>query len=120
MARYRAMRLNILCFVAGAWWLQQQPALPDSGWAWAFAAVGLAGAAVPSGSAARRLSREVLIKAACLALGLSWAAWCAQQRLADALPAEWEGRDIAVIGVVSGLPQVNERGGGFEFDVSAW
>jgi len=81
------MRLNILCFVAGAWWLQQQPALPDAGWAWAFAAVGLAATAVRSGSAAQRLACEALVKAACVALGFSWAAWCAQQRLADALPA---------------------------------
>jgi len=117
MARYRVMRLNILCFVAGAWWLQQQPALPDAGWAWALTAAGLAAAAVPSGSAAQRLAREALIKAACLAFGLSWAGWCAQQRLADALPVEWEGRDIAVIGVVSGLPQEYERGVRFEFDV---
>jgi len=111
------MRLNILCFVAGAWWLQQQPALPEAGWAWAAAAVGLAAAAVRSGSAAQLLAREALIKAGCLALGFSWAAWCAQQRLADALPAEWEGRDIAVVGVVAGLPHANERGVRFEFDV---
>ena len=98
------MRLNILCFVAGAWWLQQQPALPDAGWAWACAAIGLAAAAVPSGSVAQRLAREALIKAACLAFGLSWAGWCAQQRLADALPVEWEGRGIAVIREGSGPP----------------
>jgi competence protein ComEC len=55
--------------------------------------------------------------AGCLALGFSWAAWRAQQRLSDALPAEWEGRDIAVVGVVAGLPQPSERGVRFEFEV---
>ncbi len=111
------MRLNILCFVAGAWWLQQQSALSGSGWAWALAAAGLAATAGCSPSPAARLLKEVLVKAGCVALGFSWAAWCAQQRLADALPPEWEGRDIAIVGVVAKLPQAYERGVRFEFDV---
>ena len=111
------MRLNVLCFVAGAWWLQQQAVLPDAGWAWALAAAGLAATVAHPEVGVFRLLRELLVKMACFALGFSWAAWCAQQRLADALPAEWEGRDIAVIGVVAGLPQVHERGVRFEFDV---
>lgn len=111
------MRLAILCFVAGAWWLQQQSALPDAGWAWAPAVLGLAAAAVRPAGAAAWLLREALVKAACVALGFSWTAWCAQQRLAAALPAEWEGRDIAIIGVVAALPQPYERGVRFEFDV---
>jgi competence protein ComEC len=111
------MRLAILCFVAGAWWLQQQSALPDSAWAWMPAALGLAAAAVRPAGAAQWLVREALVKAGCVVLGFSWAAWCAQQRLADALPAEWEGRDIAVVGVVASLPQEYERGSRFEFDV---
>ncbi|MGH8662181.1 MAG: DNA internalization-related competence protein ComEC/Rec2 [Burkholderiales bacterium] len=111
------MRLGILCFVAGAWWLQQQSALPDTAWAWATGALGLAAALTRPTGAAARLAREALVKAGCLALGFSWAAGCAQQRLADALPADWEGRDIAVIGVVAALPQAYERGVRFEFDV---
>jgi competence protein ComEC len=111
------MRLNILCFAAGAWWLQQQAVLPDVGWAWALGAAGLIATAARPESGALRLLRELLVKAACVALGFSWAAWCAQQRLADALPPEWEGRDIAVVGVVAGLPQDYERGVRFEFDI---
>jgi competence protein ComEC len=61
--------------------------------------------------------RETLVKAGCVAVGFSWAAWCAQQRLADALPAEWEGRDIAIVGVVAALPQSYEQGVRFELDV---
>jgi len=38
------MRLGILCFVAGAWWLQQQSALPEAAWSWAIAAFGVAAA----------------------------------------------------------------------------
>ncbi len=111
------MRLNILCFTAGAGWLQQQPELPGAGWAWALAAGGLVAIAIRAESAWLTLAREILVKAACFALGFAWAAWCAQQRLADALPPAWEGRDIAVIGVVAGLPQVSGRGVRFEFDV---
>src|SRR5688572_26401780 len=115
--RYRSMRLDILCFVAGAWWLQQQAALPDAGWPWMLAAAGLVATAGRPQSPLVRALQSVLVKAGCLALGFSWAAWCAQQRLADALPPEWEGRDIAVVGVVAGLPQFYERGARFEFDV---
>ena len=111
------MRLNVLSFVAGAWWLQQQAALPATDWAWAAALAGVAVAAARAEGPALRVVREVLIKAACFALGFAWAAWCAQHRLADALPAEWEGRDIAVVGVVAALPQFNDRGVRFEFDV---
>jgi competence protein ComEC len=111
------MRLGILCFVAGAWWLQQQAVLPETGWVWAAGALGLAAAALRAAGAARRVARMVVVMAGCLALGFSWAAWRAQERLADALPAEWEGRDIAVVGVVAGLPQPYERGVRFEFDV---
>jgi competence protein ComEC len=112
-----AMRLGILCFVAGAWWLQQQSALPDTHWAWAPAVLGLAAAAVRPAGAAQWLMRETLVKAGCVAVGFSWAAGCAHFRLADALPAEWEGRDIAIVGVVAALPQSYERGVRFEFDV---
>ena len=111
------MRLGILCFVAGGWWLQQQATLPDAGWVWVAGALGLGAAGVRPTGMAQRVAREVAVKAGCLALGFSWAAWCAQQRLADALPAEWEGRDIAIVGVVAGLPQPYERSVRFEFDV---
>ena len=100
--------MNIFCFTAGAWWLQQQSVLPDALWAWTLGAAGIAATVARPQRGTLRLLRELLVKAACFALGFTWAAWCAQQRLADALPEEWEGRDIAVIGVVAGLPQVHE------------
>jgi len=111
------MRIGILSFVAGAWWLQQEPVLRAAGWTWALAAVAVAALAVPPASTALRLARAALIAAGCFAAGYSWAAWSAQLRLADALPAEWEGRDVAVAGVVAALPQVYERGLRFEFNV---
>lgn len=49
--------------------------------------------------------------------GFFYAAWRAEVRLADALPAAWEGRDIQLTGVVAVLPQFTERGVRFDFDV---
>jgi competence protein ComEC len=111
------MRLGILCFVAGAWWLQRQAALPDLAWPGAAAAAGLAIALARPQAASLRLLRGLLVGAGCVALGFLWAAWCGQQRLADALPPGWEGRDIALVGVVAELPQVSDRGARFEFVV---
>jgi competence protein ComEC len=111
------MRVNILCFVAGAWLLQQQAVLPELGWPVAAAAAGLAAAFVHPQARAWCVLRHVLVMGGCIALGFSWAAGCAGYRLADALPPEWEGRDIAVVGVVAALPQAYERGVRFEFDV---
>jgi competence protein ComEC len=50
-------------------------------------------------------------------LGFAFAAGRAHWRLADELPAAQEGKDIAVVGVVSGLPQAFERGLRFDFEV---
>jgi len=111
------MRLNVLCFVAGVWWLQQQPALPDARWALAMAAVAMAAGLARSATPLRWLAREALVKAACVACGFGWAAACAQYRLSDVLPPEWEGRDIELVGVVASLPHPSERNVRFEFDV---
>ena len=51
------------------------------------------------------------------ALGFGYAASRADTRLADALPAEWEGEDIAVVGVVDELPAPSTRGTRFAFAV---
>ena len=61
--------------------------------------------------------RLFMVFAAALALGFGWAAWRAEIRLADVLPEHWEGRDVAVVGVVAGLPQGFSRGERFAFDV---
>jgi competence protein ComEC len=111
------MRLNILCFTAGVWWLQQQPALPDTRWALIAAATLLATRLVRSGTAMQWLAREVVVKVACVACGFGWAAVCAHNRLSDALPPGWEGRDVELTGVVASLPQPSERNVRFEFDV---
>lgn len=106
------MRLAILAFALGVLVLQNQPVLPPGG-AWAGAGLLLL---VPL---ARRQSWpwRALALAGCLAAGFGWAAWRAELRLADELPAAWEGRDVEVVGVVAALPQDFSRGSRFEFDV---
>ncbi|WP_374263767.1 DNA internalization-related competence protein ComEC/Rec2 [Zoogloea sp.] len=80
------------------------------------------GVALVSGVLAGWLRRRTWVRCALLAvtaaaLGWSWAGWRAELRLADALPAEWEGRDVVLTGVVASLPQDFERGLRFVFEV---
>src|SRR5262245_41687536 len=112
------VRVGILAFAAGVWWLQHQAALP--GWATIAALVTAFGAALlvrrwasPRFAAATAL----LVFAASLGLGFAWAAGFAKLRLADRLDPAWEGRDVTLTGVVASLPQPFERGVRFEFDV---
>ncbi|MBK8741107.1 MAG: ComEC family competence protein [Betaproteobacteria bacterium] len=64
-----------------------------------------------------------LIRLLCVAAGATagflYAAIAAERRLADELPARWEGQDIRVAGIVRGLPAVNhsDRSVRFAFDV---
>jgi len=51
------------------------------------------------------------------AAGFLYAVTRADARLADALPPQWEGRDIVVQGIVDDLPQAGERGVRFAFAV---
>src|SRR6185436_15845567 len=115
--RYFVMRLNILLFAGGVWLLQQQADLPDTGMILLLAALCAAACLpVPAGVHARG-ARRIVVLVACCAAGYAWAAVMASVRLADSLPAEWEGRDIRIEGVIAGLPQPSERSVRFEFDV---
>lgn len=104
------MRLFSLGFLAGTAWLQQAGALPEARLA------GLAVALLLAAGLARRGTRAALVVLAGLVAGHDLAAWRAQARLADELPPAWEGRDIALEGVVAGLPQEGERGTRFIFE----
>ncbi|MDN5836809.1 MAG: ComEC family competence protein [Nitrosospira sp.] len=110
--------LTLLIFAFGVGLLQQQAALPEIAWVWVL---------LPVAVSAFLLWRcqgtifvvvgKILLAAVFLGAGFFWAAAFAQWRLADALPQEWEGRDIQLIGVVAELPQANERSLRFAFDV---
>jgi competence protein ComEC len=102
------MTCAAFAFAAGAALLQMQAALPPLAWAWLVAPLALA---------ALRFRR--LWVPAAFAAGFFWAAACAQWRTADWLSSELEGRDIASVGVVSGLPASFERGVRFELDVES-
>ncbi|HEY8609335.1 MAG TPA: DNA internalization-related competence protein ComEC/Rec2 [Noviherbaspirillum sp.] len=51
------------------------------------------------------------------AVGFSWAAGYAHLQMRESLPAEWEGRDITLVGTVASLPNPFERGVRFDFEV---
>lgn len=111
------MVIPIIAFAAGIWWLQQQAVLPALAWAAALLPGVLLIVLLRGEHVAVCVLRCLLILLCCAAAGFLWAAACAQWRLADALPAEWEGRDVTIIGVVASLPQSYERSLRFEFNV---
>jgi len=112
------MRLYIVGFAGGVWWLQQQAQLPELTGAWIAAPVALiALGAVSGGSRRWRFVRRTAAALCCVACGIAWAAWLAQMRLADQLAIEWEGEDIQVVGVIATMPQPYERSVRFEFDI---
>lgn len=100
------MPWHILAFALGVWLLQHCAVLPAPTLLAVLAAAG--GILLLP-----RLRRAALIGAALL--GFAWAGGYAHWRLDAALPAEWEGRDIEVTGVVAELPQHFERGVRFVF-----
>ncbi|BBE50116.1 ComE operon protein 3 [Ferriphaselus amnicola] len=105
----------VLFFAAGVWWLQQQAVLPEPAVGWLAAA--LAPAWLLSRDGWQRFLRWPLMAAFAFSLGIFHAAFFAGQRLDDALPTDWQGRDIELVGVVSELPRQHERGLRFAFDV---
>ena len=111
------MRIALIAFCLGVWGLQQQSALPDARWLWGLpllaSVLGWPAASHPLIEFARRAA----IAALCVALGFAWAAWRAEVRLAERLPAHWQGVDIELVGVISDLPHAQARGERFVFDV---
>jgi len=111
------MRLPLIAFCLGVGLLQQQAALPSARWLGLLplllAVLWLPACSRPVAEFARRLGIALL----CAALGFAWAAWRADTRLAERLPAHWQGVDIELVGVIADLPRANARGERFVFDV---
>ncbi|WP_427312999.1 DNA internalization-related competence protein ComEC/Rec2 [Cupriavidus sp. H39] len=113
------MRCFVVAFVAGCWTLQQQSALPPQhvlrlGAALlALCAIGMAvrGRCLPA--VPQALLRVLLA----FATAFCWAAWRAELRLHQWLPAALEARDLDVRGVVSGLPTQTATGTRFAFTI---
>lgn len=112
------IRLNILAFVLGAALLQRQAALPEMVWILGLLPIVLIVLLHRQYQLVGFIAtNNVLLMIFFLGAGFFWAAFFAHWRLADALPLEWEGRDIQLIGVVASLPQNNDRSVRFRFDV---
>src|SRR5574340_1020037 len=111
------MRLPLIAFCFGVWLLQQQATLPSARW---LSILPLLSAVLwwpRSNHAPLEMLRRLALLALAVALGFAWAAWRADLRLADRLPDRWQGVDLAVVGVVSDLPQADARGERFVLDV---
>jgi len=112
------LTLLALIFVLGAWVLQQLSELSHL-W-WALLVIPSSLVALFSRQYAALIFKSIhqfsLVLLA-FSLGFFWAATCAQIRLADELPKEWERQDIQIIGVIASMPQQHDRGQRFTFDV---
>ena len=107
------------CFGVGL--LQTFAALPRPAW-WPLAgtmALLAGGAAMQPQGWRSRIALRAVALAACVLAGVTYAAWRAELRLADALPPEWEGEDVTVAGVVDDLPRATERGVRFALAVES-
>lgn len=112
--------MAILLFAAGVCGLQSLSALPPA--AVLAGCAGLSTAAAVAAFHQRRRSpvtASLLLGVAAICSGFLWAAWRAEIRLADELPAAWEGRDVVLRGRVADLPQQLEEGVRFGFRVEA-
>src|SRR5262245_26884312 len=87
----------------------------------AYAAAVLLGAGLLLGLARARVLSRLFLWTLLAATALSWGltGWRAHDRLADVLPAELDGRDIEITGVVANLPVHTAEGAHFRFDVEA-
>ena len=106
-----------LFFALGVWYLQQQAALPDIPAYWP--AILLALLLPRASRKALIVSRHATLALCAALLGFCYAAWMAQHRLADALPDQWQGKNITITGIVAEMPRLHERGQRFAFDVES-
>jgi competence protein ComEC len=96
-------------FALGVFGLQQQAVLPGwGGWLGLtcamVAAAGWAFWALTRPGAWRRASGWLALWLAAACVGFGYAAWRAELRLAEALPYDWQSRDIEVTGHIAKLP----------------
>ncbi len=111
VARRVPTRALIVAFALGVGCLQIQPQLLEWRYLWLLAPL-----PVLYPFLATRWRILFWLAFAMLA-GFTYAGWRAESRLADALVAEWAGRDVRLIGRVQGLPEALPRGSRFMFAV---
>ncbi|MBI3714061.1 MAG: DNA internalization-related competence protein ComEC/Rec2 [Burkholderiales bacterium] len=120
------MKSAILAFVAGVFLLQLQAAL----WTWPGVVLAVLGAVACLGwvQSIRRKNLPFMSKSlmailrlsAYGVLGFCWANLMAMRALQTELPAQWELRDVDVVGVVDSLPFRSEQGHSFQFAVEKY
>lgn len=113
------MRGFVVAFVVGCWVLQQQATLPRQDLV-RMAAAGLVLTCIAllrRGKRLRAAWRGLALAAVAFGAAFCWAAWRADIRLREWLPASLEARDLDVRGVVSGLPSASAGGVRFAFTV---
>lgn len=104
------MAIQAIIFVLGVWLFQQMSFIPSGFWLLAIPFLVFV--------TYRFISfRRVLVYLLAFVLGFAWAGLFATWRLADALPFEWETKEIELVGVVATLPQTIENGTRFTLDV---
>ena len=113
------MRTAIVFFALGVWALQRAAELPALQGAWALLLLAAALGLSRFSDASRRWAGIVALAVLAFSTGYYWAAARAHARIADALPLEWEGRDMVLVGVVASLPQASDRSVRFELDVES-
>jgi competence protein ComEC len=110
------MRLFVVALVLGALALQREAELPHARLELLGIVCLLVLRWIPPG---QRAVRAMGVLAAGALVGHGHGAWRAEARLGEALPYAVEGRDIELVGIVAGLPQLNERGARFVFRVES-
>jgi len=117
-------------FALGVIGLQQQPALPRLPGRIALLLAALVASAWvlrwfahrsgSSASSSRAAAGWAAVWIASAGVGFSYAAWRADLRLARALPAAWESRELSVDGYVASAPEYGADGARFLFAVRSW
>src|SRR4051794_34784871 len=103
--------LMLVAFACGVCALQMCAALPP----WPHV-IGIAGVIASMAALRWRAARVAAVLGVFIA-GFGYAACRAHARLAEALPVEWEGAVIELVGVVDDLPALSSRGARFAFAV---
>lgn len=121
------MRSAILAFTLGVFYLQQQAQLWPGPWPLLVVIIGglalgwmglfSARRQLQTATKATRIVIVVIRLILCALLGFAWASWLAQRALEQRLPAQLEGKDVLVTGVIDSLPFRGEQAQSFQFKV---
>ena len=110
------MRLAMIGFVVGVVLLQQQASLLSLNWLLIISFLSGAGYFL-SRLVAQVYVRLVLHVLLASAIGFVWASGFAHLYLRDALPVQWENKDITITGTIDSLPFHFDQGVRFNFAI---